>query len=233
MDDESEKEALQEALRETQEIIEYQFELAQSAEDDILRIVRLNLVVIGAVIPLITNVRDLVLSSMEFLLLPYFLVIYSLFAAVYIYQSSPLYIGFSDSPQMDYSNTFSDTEEISYLEFAHDLLQDHEDGILHNNVEIKYRITIYRHSVILVIISIFLISIGLLLSMTSGNLSTFLFIMYIFSSISSILPIRSSLREICEFADRYEDNQRFDYEYYGHARVYQIRKFICKFFRDE
>lgn len=231
MVDDTEEDALQEAVGETQEILEYQFELAQSAEDDILRIVRINLLVIGAVIPLITNVRDLILASIEFLLIPYLLVMFSLSAAVYIYQSSPLYVGFSDSPQMDYSTTFSGRDDMTYSEFAHRLLQDHEDGILHNNVEIKYRITIYRHSVIIAIVSIFLISVGLLLSLTSGRLSTGLSVLYALGCVASLIPIRNSLKEICEFADRYEDEQRFDYEYYGHTRVYQIRKFLCALFK--
>lgn len=225
--DTDEERALKQALRETSDVLEYQFELAQSAESDILRIVRLNLLVLGAIIPLITNVRDLIISSLEYLFFPYFLVIFSLFSSVYIYQSSPLYVGFSDSPNMDYETTFAGEKDVTFSSFAHDLLVDHEKGILHNNTEIKYRITIYRLSVILVILAIFLISLGLLLSMTSKEIESVLLVTYALCSFVSLLPIVSSLRRMCEFSKRYEDDQRLDYEYYGHTRVYQLRKFIC------
>jgi len=177
----------QEALTETRRVIDAQVEMIENTEDEILMIMRLNIIALGGVVTLLTYIPDLVATALPWVAVSSLLIISSILISGFIYRGVTLYAGFGDHGHDDhiprqkipYGDLVRTSEDASVEghngqlpsreEFFSALLNEHQSGISHNNVEIKYRSQIHQQAILLLLSGVLLLGIGLVTGISNAE----------------------------------------------------------------
>lgn len=244
------------ALEDTRSIIDSQMEQIQEADKETLKMIRINLVLLGSFVPIIISSPGILGSILPWALLSGVFSVASVMVASYIYRGWVLYAGFSDSPHFtfdslveSYTNaenidlnnpqtvTELDSPIIPLDEFQTLLIKDHELGILHNNVEIKYRNEIHQQTTLLLLMSVVMFVLGILTIPTSNRYFSYvIFSLAVIVFILGTFRIIKALGLIARFELRAEDEERLSWGH-GFEREYPymtvIYKIILKIYDPE
>jgi len=225
----------QSALAETRTIIDHQIDIAEDADNESLRIMRLNFIVIGAFVPIFVSTPELLAPALPWAVIALLFSTMSVFASAYIYRGLTLYGGFGDSPDLtvdalieEFGTTEDGGPDVSQAAFQNRLLEDHQAGILHNNVEIKHRSEIHQQTTLLLLFAIVLLVLGILQSITSLP-AAYRYLIYLGSVPPVVFGVHRSVRAasfICRLERRGEDEERLDYDY-SFARDYPYISMMC------
>lgn len=196
MSDDDSEDPLAIALEDDRRLVAHQIELVERSERELLRIVWLNLLLLGGMVPAVQTVRLFDGGSSRSLavgfpwfLLAVLLIVTSILFAIVTYRSKLLYGGFEESPNLGVTKltgeplgepTESDVPmreefDADFIENAEKmrarLLWDYAHGIRHNNRETSYRYHVIRYVTIMMTVGIVCFILGALamLSETSGQ----------------------------------------------------------------
>lgn len=220
------------ALEETRDVIDYQMELIKEADKETIRLIRLNLVLLGAFVPLFITSPNILNSIIPWALISVWFAVMSVGIASYVYRGWVMYGGFGDSPNLtleslretldmnvekdDISSVEDiDPVDITLADFQTLLIKDHELGILHNNVELRYRNEINQQTAILLLISLLNLVTGVFYFVSSQEMIRT--ILYIFTAVFVFVGIFHTMKTIsllARFELRSDDEERLNW---GHA----------------
>jgi hypothetical protein len=240
---------VQESLTETRRIINRQLDIAENINDESFKMIRLNLVFLGGIATVIFSARELFVSAILFVSIGMGFISVSLLLSSYTYGSMALYGGFGDSPALDFEklsgvNMMSSYETVlgeydqirrelpSSDEFRAILLSDHEKGVLHNNVEIKSCWSILRHGSVLLYIGIIAIAIGVGTEFIDPS-RAWRSVLRGVGGLIIVIGVTSTLKSISVVSahmNRLRDEERFDYDYYGHDFFQDAPLFLAKYY---
>ncbi|MFB6252582.1 MAG: hypothetical protein ABEI27_13020 [Halobellus sp.] len=240
---------VQESLTETRRIINRQLDIAENINDESFKMIRLNLVFLGGVATVIFSAQELFVSAVLFVSVGMGFISVSLLLSSYTYGSMALYGGFGDSPALDFEKLSGVDMMSSYQtvlgehgrirrelpssdQFRAILLSDHEKGVLHNNVEIKSCWSILRHGSVLLYIGIIVIALGV------GNefvdlSGAWKAVLRGVGGLIIVVGITSTLKSfsvVSAHMNRLRDEERFDYDYYGHDFFQDAPLFLAKYY---
>lgn len=236
-----------EALVETRNVLDVQHDMTEAADKQILRVLNVNLLILGGIATLIAYLPDLMTQMLPWLVCAGFLILSSITAGSYIYRDTTLYAGFGDHgfdsrdgrrivPEKKYGydliiNTPEDRsipeappereEPPSASEFRASLLREHQAGINHNNCEIKYRTQIHQQITLLSSVGILILGIGIV-TVLSGISSIYvtlgsLAVTSIAVLFGLFLLLKSSAL-LCVYTRSIADPERLTYGYAADTR---------------
>lgn len=235
------------ALDETRRILETQRQWVESSDNEILSVIRINILALGAILTLIVSAPNMVREALPWISLSGFLLICSSLILAFIYRSVTLYVGFGDQGVEDpppeklsydhfvqvsdpqrLSDSLPDTPPTSEA-FRASLLNEHRSGISHNNIQIKHRSQIRKQAVILFLNSLLILGAGLLHSIeTSVTIFTAVLIISIALCGIAIYIIIKTVGLIGRFIQTKADPNRLSYEY-SFERKYPLLSQLCSF----
>lgn len=245
MSDEDSEDPLEEPLEDARRVVDHQINLVEGSERELLRIVRLNLLLLGGMVPAVQAVRFLndgtsqpLAVGLPWFLLAVALIVTSILFANLAYRAKLLYGGFEDSPNLGVTQltgrplgepTESDVPrkeefDADFTENAEKmrarLLWDYAKGIRHNNRETSHRYAIIRYVTIMMTIGIVCFIVGAL-AMLSKNSGTVLngvnhsAPLVVVGGISLLFFLLTT-RAFLKFAcHQWDDDKRFKTEDYG------------------
>jgi len=240
------------ALLETRNVIEVQVEMAENTDEEALTIIRLNFLSLGGIVTLIAYVPELIKKAIPWVALSVLLLSASILISAFIYRGITLYAGFGDhgydkhAPEQKLKYNFiidssyeRSTPDNSSLqqgvprlpEFQAALLNEHQAGISHNNIEIKYRSQIHQHASWLLLIAVLTIGLGLTVALSDtigNNLKILLVIITIIALLVAVYTLIRSIGLLSRFIQTNEDPDRLSYGY-AFEREYPYFSKVCKF----
>lgn len=187
INDESEcPEVYPEALTETRRVIDMQVKMIENTDSTIVSLIQLNLLGLGGLVTLAAYLPDLIAQSLPWVVLASIWSTSSILIGAFIYRGATIYAGFGDHGHDDniprqklpYNTLISSSETVTGAEgtvksnipspdeYRSMLLNEHQSGISHNNVEIKFRSQIQQQVILLLLIAIITLGIGLSIGLT-------------------------------------------------------------------
>ncbi|MFP8951629.1 hypothetical protein ACLI4Z_01475 [Natrialbaceae archaeon A-arb3/5] len=242
----------QEALTETRRVVDVQVQMAEDTDEEILTLMRLELLALGGVVTLFTYSPSLVTAALPWVVTSVLLLLSSILLAAYIYRGITLYAGFGDHgydrhippEKVPYESIIRSSEDRSSRDgtplvedvpsvsaFRASLLDEHQAGISHNNVEIKYRSQLHQQTVFLLLFAILTLGIGLgwaILEEASTATVVVVSLTTIGVVIASLHTILKSAGLVARFIQTTADPDRLTYGY-GFEREYPYFSRVCAF----
>jgi hypothetical protein len=243
--------ACSEALTETRRVIDVQIEMIENTDTEIISLMRLNILGLGGVVTLIAYLPELISESIFWVALAVLWFVSSVLIAAFIYRGVTIYAGYGDhgddsnapkeklqyealigeSDAISDPSGFSKDSTLSSDSFTMAVLSEHQTGISHNNIEIKYRSQIHQQVIQLLLIGILTLGIGLSVGIVDPS---GIYVMVI-SGVATfgitgvaIYTIIKSLGLIGRFIQTQADPNRLSYGY-AFKRQYPYLSKICLF----
>jgi FtsH-binding integral membrane protein len=240
-----------EALAETRRVVDVQVEMVENTDTEIISLMRLNLLAFGGLVTLVAYVPNLIASALPWVVISVPLFVLSVLLSVFIYRGVTLYAGFGDhgydayvpkqkvrydsiiNPSVDGSSDreFVRPDRPSTEAFRAALLNEHQSGISHNNVEIKYRSQIHQQVILLFLTAILVLGIGLVVAIAdiSGAPGTAVVVLATGGAVAAALyTIVKSAGLISRFIRTKADPNRLSYGY-AFERQYPHLNRVCSF----
>jgi len=234
---ESRNAVYKEALTETRDYLNKQFEIAENTDEEILTLLRSHLLVLGGVVTLIAYLPELIVEALPWIVLSGFFIASSILLSTYIYRGIGIYSGFGDhgfdkyapDEKLLYNSIIQDLEKqpnhgrscseenISSVEkFRERLLTEHQAGITHNNFELKYRNKIQQEITILLLSGIVILGVGITTTLSeNSDILTIVFVLIItvFITLVGISKLIGSLKLLHQYRQTSSDPNRMSYDY--------------------
>lgn len=241
--------AYSEALTETRRVLDVQREMIENTDTEIVSLIRLDLLSLGGIITLTAYVPELVAEALLWVVLASLCLISSVLIAAFIYRGVTIYAGFGDhgvdssappeklryetliapSDHVTDINAFSTVDPPASDTFRAGVLNEHQLGISHNNIEIKYRSQIHQQVIQLMLVGLLMLGIGLAtgLANLSGPYELLLVgVATVAVGAFAIYTIVKSLGLIGRFIQTKTDPNRLSYGY-GFERQYPYLSRLC------
>lgn len=252
------KTPIQESLTETRRILQQELDYSEMFWDDALRLVRLNLVLVGGLATLVYTAPDLVTAALPNVLAGGFFISVSLVISAYMYGNMSPYSGFGDSPDLNMETLMGDDneEETNIFDIEYDeiiqrfdeieaelpsdeqfraaILLDHQKGIRHNGVGLRNTAEVLRRSSILIYIGIIMTGIGIGTELSSKTYTAILPISNYISLVFAVYGVHTTLVMMhlaAEQIDRLDDEKRFDYDHYGYDYAEYFPVWLAKLYK--
>lgn len=243
--------AYPDALTETRRVIDLQINMIENTDSTIVSLIQLNLFGLGGLVTLTAYLPDLIAQSLLWVALATIWFVSSILIGAFIYRGATIYAGFGDHghdsniprQKLPYNTLIRSSETVSDVEsaaksnipstdgFRSALLNEHQSGISHNNVEIKYRSQIQQQVVLLLLVAIITLGIGLGLSLT-GVSGPYALVLLWDATLGMIAAgmyiIVKSLGLIGRFIQTKADPNRLSYGY-AFEREYPYLSKLCLF----
>lgn len=247
-----ERHGYRDALAETRRVIDVQVQMAEDADEEILTVIRIAFLSLGGVVTLIAYVPRLVAEALPWIAVATTLLVTSILLSAYIYRGITLYAGFGDhgydrhAPRqklkyeflIDPSDGRSTIDDLPTTErhpsaqaVRSALLNEHQAGISHNNVEIKYRSQLHQQTILLLVTAVLLVGVGLSNAIL-GEVSTYTWVAILGATavvlLISVYTVLKSIGLVARFIQTDADPDRLTYGY-GFERKYPYLSRVCAF----
>ena len=248
--------AYRESLVETRRVLDVQYEMAEDTDEEILTVVRINLLALGGVVTLIAYVPDLITEALPWVVLSGAFLILSILLATYIYRGLTLYAGFGDHgydknvprQKLPYGRVITTSADRTAPEsppvpetlpsataFGAALLREHQAGINHNNVEIKYRSQIHQLVMLLLLVAIVILGIGIAVALSDGLPPAVWTVVAVATAgfvASGLYIVSKAAGFVYHFTQTSTDPERLSYGY-AFSRKYPYLSRVCALFFDD
>lgn len=241
-----------EALNETKRVIDVQIRMVENSDTETVSLMRLGILALGGIVTLIAYVPELIGNAILWVAVSVLILIFALFFSAFIYRGITLYAGFGDHGYDDHvprqklryeklinysdENTGPDaavpSDRLSSTEtFRAELINEHQAGISHNNIEIKYRSQIQQQIILLILIAILGLGVGLVSTIVEGIGKHGTLVVGLTTAsiwMAALYIIIKTLGLVGGFIQTNADPSRLSYGY-GFKRQYPYLSRICLF----